>query len=235
MWASQLRLTLYEEDLETNRAWADPSFTYMVGDDSVSSQADDLEVPSDGIEVVLPPAVRYPNLVSLVFVFPLALLICTTQDQPLKTWYPHTDEYLQEQLCREGQGSDKTYSKCMGVRCQDPDKFCPNRGCDGLVEFRCVDQACMGELMHCAECIVAAHAQLPTHFVEVWTSSSDNTCIYERLLLRSGQGPISNTNEPGSASWASGYRWGIHMECAVHTGKLPPQILCCMMCRGFTR
>ncbi|KAJ6463641.1 hypothetical protein C8R47DRAFT_992530 [Mycena vitilis] len=39
-----------------------------------------------------------------------------------------------------------------------------NHGCVGLAEYRCVDQACFGEVMRCSQCIVASHAALPTHF-----------------------------------------------------------------------
>ncbi|KAJ6564307.1 hypothetical protein B0H19DRAFT_941812, partial [Mycena capillaripes] len=34
-------------------------------------------------------------------------------------------------------------------------------------EYRCCDSVCFGEVMRCATCIVTAHAQLPTHFIEV--------------------------------------------------------------------
>ncbi|KAJ7029965.1 hypothetical protein C8F04DRAFT_1211814 [Mycena alexandri] len=110
------------EDLETNRARMDDAFTYSLGDASLSAQNDDMGMPDDG-------------------------------DRPLKTWYAsHVDEYVEEQLRREGRGSPK-------VRC------------DQVAEWRCADQACFGEIMHCAECLVAAHAQLPTHFVEKWNGT----------------------------------------------------------------
>ncbi|KAF8129441.1 hypothetical protein K438DRAFT_2136914 [Mycena galopus ATCC 62051] len=48
---------------------------------------------------------------------------------------------------------------------------CPGRECDGAPEWRCVDQACMGELMFCDQCIVATHARHPTHFVEKWNGT----------------------------------------------------------------
>ncbi|KAJ7873990.1 hypothetical protein B0H13DRAFT_1633262, partial [Mycena leptocephala] len=43
--------------------------------------------------------------------------------------------------------------------------------CTGMPEFQCVDQACFGEVMHCARCIVLVHAQLPTHFMERWNGT----------------------------------------------------------------
>jgi hypothetical protein len=104
----------------------------------------------------------------LVFIAVLvALIYLLMKDRPLKTWYPHSDEYLGENLRREGRGLPHTYARCAGVRCRDPDRQCPNQRCEGAAEWRCAEQACMGEIMQCGECIVAAHARLPTHFVEV--------------------------------------------------------------------
>ncbi|KAJ7666199.1 hypothetical protein DFH06DRAFT_1323329 [Mycena polygramma] len=143
----------FEEDLDTNLARADPAFTYALGDDSLSSQVDNLDVPGDGIEVVV-KATRYAN-----------------SDRPLKTWYPYNDEYVQEQLRREGRGPEKVYSRCAGVRCDDPQKTCPHRKCSGDAEYRCADQTCGGEVMLCRRCIVVSHARLPTHFVERWTGT----------------------------------------------------------------
>jgi hypothetical protein len=85
----------------------------------------------------------------------------------LQTWVPLTDEYCAEALRREGRGSERVYAKCVGVSCVDPTRQCANRACTGVPEYRCSDGVCFGEVMRCATCIVAAHAQLPTHFIEV--------------------------------------------------------------------
>ncbi|KAJ7707026.1 hypothetical protein B0H14DRAFT_3099605 [Mycena olivaceomarginata] len=77
----------------------------------------------------------------------------------MQAWYPHNDEYVGEQL------------QCGGVRCYDPERRCPNHVCVEVPEYRCADEACVGEAMYCARCIVAAHAQLPTHFIEQWTGT----------------------------------------------------------------
>ncbi|KAJ7511017.1 hypothetical protein B0H11DRAFT_1701219 [Mycena galericulata] len=74
----------------------------------------------------------------------------------MQTWLPHEDEYVGEQLRRESRGPAKVYSRCA------------THECTGLPEFRCVDQMCVGEVMHCARCVVATHARLPTHFLERW-------------------------------------------------------------------
>ncbi|KAF8197285.1 hypothetical protein K438DRAFT_1585309, partial [Mycena galopus ATCC 62051] len=89
------------------------------------------------------------------------------QDRPLQNWYPMNDEYIQENLRREGRGAPKTYARCAGSHCMDR-RECPGRECDGASEWHCVDQACLGELMFCQQCIVATHARHPTHFVEKW-------------------------------------------------------------------
>ncbi|KAJ7475547.1 hypothetical protein B0H11DRAFT_2158492 [Mycena galericulata] len=129
----------HAEDLATNAARSDPAFTYELGDNSLSSQPDDMGVPDDGIHVTIPPVGRNAN-----------------SDRPLKTWYPFNDAYVREQLRHEGRGSAKVYSRCG------------TRGCSGIAEYRCVDQACFGEVMHCERCIVSNHSRLPTHFVEKW-------------------------------------------------------------------
>ncbi|KAJ7429994.1 hypothetical protein B0H11DRAFT_2264473 [Mycena galericulata] len=163
----------YEEDLATNVARMDPAFTYQLGDNSLSSQADD--IADDGIQVVLPPAVRYKN-----------------SDRPLQTWYPHRDQYVHEQLRREGRGPAKVYAKCAGVRCNDPARRCPNRVCVAPAEYRCVNEACVGETMYCAGCIVAAHAQLPTHFIEQW----DGTHFVRRRTALKDLGLRIQLNHP---------------------------------------
>ncbi|KAJ7925440.1 hypothetical protein B0H13DRAFT_1600492 [Mycena leptocephala] len=56
----------------------------------------------------------------------------------------------------------------MGVSCIDPSRRCPNSGCAEVPEYRCSDGVCFGEVMCCAGCILAAHAQHPTHFIEKW-------------------------------------------------------------------
>jgi hypothetical protein len=55
------------EDLATNAARMDPEFTYQLGDTSLSCEPD-LEL-DDGIQVVLPPAVKKPNTVRQVSKF----------------------------------------------------------------------------------------------------------------------------------------------------------------------
>ncbi|KAJ7446035.1 hypothetical protein B0H11DRAFT_1746379 [Mycena galericulata] len=74
----------------------------------------------------------------------------------MHTWRPCEDNYVEEQLRRESRGSAKVYSRCA------------THECTGSPEFRCVDQMCVGEVMHCARCVVAAHVRLPTHFLEKW-------------------------------------------------------------------
>lgn len=116
--------------------------------------------------------------------------IYISQDRPLHTWVPYTDEYVEENLRREGRGSRVVYEKCAGVRCNDPQRVCPNRACPRVAEYRCVDQACAGESMHCSECIVVAHARLPTHFIEVsgFFSASGHYMTY--IFTEMGRTPV---------------------------------------------
>ncbi|KAF8125542.1 hypothetical protein K438DRAFT_1535231, partial [Mycena galopus ATCC 62051] len=71
-------------------------------------------------------------------------------------WVPFADEYCEESLRREGRGAPKVYARCGSV------------GCDSEAKYRCADGVCVGEVMRCAACIVTAHRQLPTHFIEEW-------------------------------------------------------------------
>ncbi|KAJ7033118.1 hypothetical protein C8F04DRAFT_957903 [Mycena alexandri] len=81
---------------------------------------------------------------------------------------------------REGRGAPHVYARCAGALC-DPRRTCPNRRCEEPAAWRCVDQACCGEVMYCERCIVAAHAQLPTHFVERWDG---RTFVRDRTWLK---------------------------------------------------
>ncbi|KAJ7028779.1 hypothetical protein C8F04DRAFT_1212063 [Mycena alexandri] len=136
----------WADDLATNAARAAATFSYQLGDTSLESQLDDqLE---DGINVVQCAAPRNAK-----------------SDRPLHFFYPREDEFVDEALRREGRGPRRVYARCAGTLC-DPRRECPNRRCDGAAEWRCVDQGCFGEIMHCSRCVVAAHAQLPTHFIE---------------------------------------------------------------------
>ncbi|KAJ7843814.1 hypothetical protein B0H13DRAFT_1909206 [Mycena leptocephala] len=147
----------WEEDLATNFARHAELFSYALGNNSLESQPE--EQFNDGIDVVLAHAERNPKWVGLI----------ARQDRPMQTWYPFTDEYVNENLRHEGRGSQKTYAR-------DPGVACPHRECHAAPEWHCVDQGCLGEVMQCAECIVLAHANLPTHFVERW----DGRCFVRK-------------------------------------------------------
>ncbi|KAJ7786772.1 hypothetical protein B0H14DRAFT_2630156 [Mycena olivaceomarginata] len=114
------------------------SFSYALGNESLEAQPEDQL--DDGINVVICHPVRNLN-----------------SDRPLQTWYPYNDEYLGENLRRKGRGSERTYSRCAGIRgsarthCANPECKDKNaeaeqaRQCHGAPEWRCVDQACVGE------------------------------------------------------------------------------------------
>ncbi|KAK6974082.1 CxC2 domain-containing protein [Favolaschia claudopus] len=142
----------WADDIATNAARQAEDFSYQLGDNALESRPDDQV--ADGISVVVPKATRNTN-----------------SDRPMRNWWVRVDEYLEESLRREGRGSARVYGRCAGSRCADPLRVCPNRVCDGLPEWRCVDQACAGEAMYCRGCIVAIHARLPTHFVERWNGT----------------------------------------------------------------
>ncbi|KAF7369403.1 CxC2 domain-containing protein [Mycena venus] len=144
-----VKARLWDEDLATQFARAAADFSYELGDNSLGAEPDnDVDL---GINVVVVGPARNKN-----------------SDRPLQTWVPHANEYTWESLRREGRSSPKVYAKCAGVACIDPQRMCPNRVCTGVPEYRWADAVCFGEVMRCAACIVATHAQHPTHFIEKW-------------------------------------------------------------------
>ncbi|KAJ7797089.1 hypothetical protein B0H14DRAFT_2619337 [Mycena olivaceomarginata] len=141
--------SFWADDLTTNLARESNSFLYALGDDSLTALPG---VSEDmGITVVM-KKVRNTN-----------------SDRPLQNWYQKVDEYLEENLRREGRGAAKTYARCAGSRCID--RQCPGRECEEPPEWRCVDKGCLGEQMFCTGCIVATHTRHPTHFVEKWNGT----------------------------------------------------------------
>ncbi|KAJ7794073.1 hypothetical protein B0H14DRAFT_3497397 [Mycena olivaceomarginata] len=184
----------YQEDLATSVAREDPDFTYQLGNTALACEPD--QAVEDGIEVVLPKLPRYPNA-----------------DRPLKAWYSHVDEYIEEQLRREGRGSAKVYRRCAGMRLHPQDQ---NHGCDGVPEYRCVDEACAGEVMHCRACVVAAHVQHPTHFLERWTGTHfvrKRTALKDlglRIQLNHPPGLVCPFRRPGPSDFVLYDLSGVH-------------------------
>ncbi|KAK7056153.1 CxC2 domain-containing protein [Favolaschia claudopus] len=152
----------HQEDLATSRAREDPDFTYQLGDSSLAAEPD-FAAP-DGIFVTVAEPTR-----------------TTGVSRPLHAWYPLRDEYVAEQLRREGRGSHKVYGRCAGL---------PRYGetgraaCEGSPEYRCMNAECFGEAMYCKACILAVHARLPTHFIEYWTDSHFQRTTLKALGLR---------------------------------------------------
>jgi hypothetical protein len=70
------------------------------------------------------------------------------------TWAEHQDEYLHEMLRSEGRGYASIYSTCG--QCSEPNP-----------SFRCDQQTCLGLALYCQACVVARHAVLPTHWIQV--------------------------------------------------------------------
>ncbi|KAK6978163.1 CxC2 domain-containing protein [Favolaschia claudopus] len=144
----------HQEDLATSRARDDPDFTYQLGDSSLGSEPD-FATP-DGILVTVAETAR------------------RTGERPLHAWYPLRDDYVAEQLRREGRGSQRVYARCAGSR----------GPCEGTPEYRCMNAECFGEAMYCKECILAVHARLPTHFIEYWSDSYFKRMTLKELGLR---------------------------------------------------
>lgn len=76
------------------------------------------------------------------------------QDQPLKEWIPHRDEYLAEMIRLEGRG-DAELESCPR---------CPP-GASSVPCYRCKD--CFGMQLLCGTCCVEVHGNNPLHVIEV--------------------------------------------------------------------
>ncbi|KAJ6454053.1 hypothetical protein C8R47DRAFT_997428 [Mycena vitilis] len=129
------------------------------------------------------------------------------------------DEYCQENLRREGQGSEKVYSKCA--------KFPGVTNCTGVAEWRCCDSVCFGEIMRCSSCIVASHAQLPTHFVEKWNgkfferSRMGLRSLGQRVQLGHPPGVVCPKRKPADVDFVLYDVTGVHKLAVDFYGCLP--------------
>ncbi|KAK7008474.1 hypothetical protein R3P38DRAFT_2551217 [Favolaschia claudopus] len=150
--ASTISEEFWADDLPTNEARHSTSFSYQLGDESLEPQT--LDLTDDGITV----QIHNPASSKKTY-------------RPLQEWWPKIDEYLAENLRREGRGAQKNYARCPGPDCPDTRLHQNHAGCDGAPEWRCVDQACFGEQLYCSECIVEMHKLHPTHFVEKWNGT----------------------------------------------------------------
>ncbi|KAJ7017144.1 hypothetical protein C8F04DRAFT_979867 [Mycena alexandri] len=92
----------------------------------------------------------------------------------------HREETLDEWLRTEGRGSAKFYEAC--ARCKE-----------AAPQFRCSRQTCLGPALYCGSCIVAVHAQLPTHMIEKWTGE-----FFKAMTLNELGARIQLGHVPGS-------------------------------------
>jgi hypothetical protein len=145
-----------QEDVFTNAAVESWEHGYDLGDPSLVAEVQEDE--NDGILLTSKRKV-YENSVRLSAACCwIRAHFITMQDHPMLTWAGHQDEYLDEMLRLEGRGYPAIYSKCGGCGEADP-------------TFRCAQQTCYGPGLFCKECIVARHAVLPTHWIQVGTHS----------------------------------------------------------------
>ncbi|KAJ7220366.1 hypothetical protein C8J57DRAFT_1536840 [Mycena rebaudengoi] len=150
------------EDWDTSAARQADDFSYELGNTGLEPEPD--EGGEDGIVLVVQERSR-------------------NSDRPWLTYIKgdYRQESLDEEMCQQGRGDEKVYSRCAGVKCVDPLRECPNRECGRVPEYRCSDAVCHGEAMRCAECIVASHQSHPTHFLEKWDGTH---WVKKRTLLR---------------------------------------------------
>lgn len=80
------------------------------------------------------------------------------QDEPMKDWVPHQQEYLDELFWHEGRA---------GVSHVCPDCIVDAEGPRDLAKYRCKD--CMTPHMFCGSCIIRKHIENPFHRIQVCT------------------------------------------------------------------
>ncbi|KAK6966350.1 CxC2 domain-containing protein [Favolaschia claudopus] len=79
-----------------------------------------------------------------------------SSDEPMKTWRPLAQLFLEELVRRDGLGD---FGKACGS--------C-GRAEDGWRRFRCED---CGPSTHCQECMIARHQLMPLHVLQEWTGA----------------------------------------------------------------
>ncbi|KAI9060950.1 hypothetical protein FKP32DRAFT_1576966 [Trametes sanguinea] len=115
------------------------------------------------------PAPRYLNSVSSSRSLRVLLVWLTAgyfQDEPMKSWIPRRDSYLDELNRREGCGPFK-HQRCS--KCGDPSQA-------NEATIRC--STCSPGPLHCPACVVQAHADTPYHRVQRW-----NGLMFEHTTL----------------------------------------------------
>lgn len=125
------------------------------GDDGAARAVSNHEEEQEEEEEGGSHAPRYENSVSTSPVFLLLSIDQLPQDQPMSTWLPERDAFLDELNRREGRGNYRN----------DCCKSCPDPEHANAATIRCL--TCVLGPLRCASCAVRDHASLPYHRVQV--------------------------------------------------------------------
>lgn len=106
----------------------------------------------------------------------------------MQDWLPYRDRYLDELLRHEGKNgiSDPPCSRCQV----------------GAGDFKCQD--CFGNTLHCQQCILDCHRNLPLHRLLV-SNTSTMSCFCIHAYCRNGQAHFSTIFR--LSALASKYTW----------------------------
>lgn len=96
-------------------------------------------------------AKRYEKAVGPFNLFHSTPLTPSSQDNPVKTWIPHRDQYLDRMMRLEGRGAWWTKG-CAQCKESNP-------------TWRCED--CFGGRMLCMSCCISRHQDEPLHLLQV--------------------------------------------------------------------
>lgn len=112
------------------------------------------------------------------------------QDNPLLSFIPLCQEYVDEYLRHEGRGSPGCYDICPGCAADSP-------------TIRCKD--CFDVRLWCEGCAVDCHRRLPLHRIEVCTLAIRPRSLLIRLC---SAGTRHFSRRPPSENWAYEFSWG---------------------------
>jgi hypothetical protein len=105
------------------------------------------------------------------------------QDEPMKVWRDHVQEFLHEMLRHEGLGGDQHDPKCFTCGSKFSHRDMPNATSADSMHSRitcCKD--CFGQQLECGECCLERHQRLPLHVIQV-SFCPTYICLYAYVVI----------------------------------------------------
>ncbi|KAF7288624.1 CxC2 domain-containing protein [Mycena indigotica] len=110
------------------------------------------------------------------------------QDDPMSTWLPYSQFYLDELIRREGLGEFLHSPKCS---------FCGDRyGTDNCRIFRCQQCGCF---LQCGKCVMEQHIRCPLHTLREWNGEYWDDISLQAPVEQGGLGLVFQLGHHGFA------------------------------------